>query len=247
MEGAESRLHRGILMDHEEIDEQHIIERFVMGKLSPETEARFEEHFLTCEACVERLELAERFHAALRGVATEETTRVLGTGLLAALARWSGRQQGLVAAGLLVLALTPLGLWWTERAQFAAQQSQITSALAEAQGPRGLGALLVLDAERSATTSASSVQLTLDNTVERIALSFAPTETSSGPLTITLLDSQGNALWRGEIETDPNGEVLLALPAKLLGSGDHEIRLEAKGSAKDLGRYRFQVIQEGSR
>ena len=48
-----------IAMNHAEIEELEITDRYLRGKLPPEDAARFEEHYLYCRECLDRLELAE--------------------------------------------------------------------------------------------------------------------------------------------------------------------------------------------
>ena len=43
-------------MTHAEIEEQDIIDGYLLGKLAAETQEQFELHFLTCVECLERLE-----------------------------------------------------------------------------------------------------------------------------------------------------------------------------------------------
>jgi len=101
-------------MDHTIIDESHIAERFVQGKLAPEEARLFEEHFLGCAECLERVELAERLQEGLRRAAGRRAAAaavVVGAGLLAG---WSRRARIaafalalLLAAGLPVALLLP--------------------------------------------------------------------------------------------------------------------------------------------
>lgn len=62
-------------MDHHYIEEQNIPDRYLLGKLPAEERARFEEHFLDCRECLDRLETTEDFRGALRTVAIEEAAR----------------------------------------------------------------------------------------------------------------------------------------------------------------------------
>ena len=61
-------------MDHAYIEEHNIADRYLMGKLSDDGRARFEEHFMGCAECLDRLETADEFRAALRATETEEAS-----------------------------------------------------------------------------------------------------------------------------------------------------------------------------
>ena len=43
-------------MTHAEIDQKDLIDLYLLGRLPPEVEAAFEEHFLACRECADRLE-----------------------------------------------------------------------------------------------------------------------------------------------------------------------------------------------
>ncbi|HKP12904.1 MAG TPA: zf-HC2 domain-containing protein, partial [Blastocatellia bacterium] len=63
-------------MEHEQIDQSDFIDRYLMGKLSAEESTSFEEHFVDCPRCLDRLQTTDRFLQGLRlaGVETETPT-----------------------------------------------------------------------------------------------------------------------------------------------------------------------------
>jgi hypothetical protein len=63
-------------MDHEQIDQLDLIERYLRGKLPAETSAGFEEHFVDCPQCIARLQTTERFLQDLRLVAAEQAVQI---------------------------------------------------------------------------------------------------------------------------------------------------------------------------
>ena len=98
---AESR------MDHAYVDDQQIAERYLLGKLSGEERDRFEEHFLGCRECVERLELAAILQQGTRQLAGRHAAAT-SLGILAALARLGrSRRAALAAMALLAAVLLP--------------------------------------------------------------------------------------------------------------------------------------------
>jgi hypothetical protein len=50
-------------MDHRYIDERSVAERYLNHKLKPAERAAFEAHLVDCQECIDRLLLAEMFHA----------------------------------------------------------------------------------------------------------------------------------------------------------------------------------------
>lgn len=94
-------------MDHRYIEEADITDRYLLGKLSPEEQDRFEEHFVECPKCLDRLETTREFRRALKAAVAEDAARsraYIQTGLTAWLIRQSRWQR---AALLLATILLP--------------------------------------------------------------------------------------------------------------------------------------------
>jgi len=60
-------------MNHEYINSNQVIERYVMDKLSEEERDAFERHYLSCESCINDIDAAEVLHKQLPG-ALESTS-----------------------------------------------------------------------------------------------------------------------------------------------------------------------------
>lgn len=65
-------------MDHYYVEQFDLVDRYVMGKLPAEESARFEEHFLDCPQCIERLKTTEDFLQDLRLVTIEQASQTDG-------------------------------------------------------------------------------------------------------------------------------------------------------------------------
>lgn len=59
-------------MDHEQIDQLNLIDRYLMGKLLADESAGFEEHFVDCPRCIARLQTTKNFMQDLRLAAVEQ-------------------------------------------------------------------------------------------------------------------------------------------------------------------------------
>src|SRR4029079_2874288 len=79
-------------MDHERIEAQNVIERYVMGRLAPEEEALFEEHLLECRDCRQSIEREEDFQGSLQTLAAGEAARATAAVQMGALA-WLTRRR----------------------------------------------------------------------------------------------------------------------------------------------------------
>ena len=88
-------------MHHDYIEQHQVIEEYVRGRLPDAEATRFEDHYLTCEECLRRLDLAERFQTGFRDVAAEELAAPVG---LAAVFAGLARRRWAATAGVLGLA-----------------------------------------------------------------------------------------------------------------------------------------------
>jgi hypothetical protein len=62
-------------MDHKQIDQFDLIDRYLMGKLLADESASFEEHFVDCPDCIARLQTTKNFMQDLRLVAEQVAQR----------------------------------------------------------------------------------------------------------------------------------------------------------------------------
>ena len=60
------------MMDHNYIEQEHIVDRYLMGKLSPSEADSFEEHYVSCKQCLDALEVAEIMQRGMKQVAAED-------------------------------------------------------------------------------------------------------------------------------------------------------------------------------
>jgi len=100
-------------MDHEYIEEHQVADRYAMGTLPAAEAERFEEHYLSCPECLDRLELAESMQRGFRRMASEDAERLAAARQLAVvawLARLGSRRQAAILSFLFVLAVLPAGL-----------------------------------------------------------------------------------------------------------------------------------------
>ncbi|HKX32255.1 MAG TPA: hypothetical protein VJ302_31500 [Blastocatellia bacterium] len=123
-------------MEHSYIEENQIADRYLSGKLPAEERSRFEEHFVDCSQCLDRLETTADLRTGLRTVAAEEALRartqlqIAQVGLVARLVRLSrARQAGLLAALLFLIAVPPVLLYreWSRASHDLAQINQVFS------------------------------------------------------------------------------------------------------------------------
>jgi hypothetical protein len=59
-------------MDHRYIEQFNIVDHYLLRRLTEEEEASFEEHFVDCPICIDRLKIRENFIQDLRLIAVEQ-------------------------------------------------------------------------------------------------------------------------------------------------------------------------------
>jgi anti-sigma factor RsiW len=123
-------------MEHSYIKDHHIADRYLSGKLSAEERMRFEEHFVDCAECHDRLWAADNFRAGLRIVAAEDATRfrahlrVRQAGVLARAAWLIWRRRAPLLAVVILLIALPMALLvleWSGARRDLAQATQASS------------------------------------------------------------------------------------------------------------------------
>jgi hypothetical protein len=91
-------------MNHQGIEDTDLAERYVTGRLNGQERADFEEHFVDCPVCLERIEANEGFATGLKGV-----KRPAKSSASTPRRHWSRRPTwllgGACAAGLLAIIL----------------------------------------------------------------------------------------------------------------------------------------------
>lgn len=141
-------------MNHDHIEEHQIADRYVMGTLPPDEAERFEDHYLSCPQCLERLALAESMQrgfkrAASQDVAQHAVTRQLA--LVAWLARLGrSRQIGVLTMALLVVAVVALpgGLAWRRTATLNRELTETRRALEEEKQRAAAGSSTAAEIEK---------------------------------------------------------------------------------------------------
>lgn len=120
-------------MNHEEIAERNVVERYLMHRLTADEEERFEEHLLECAECRERVEWEEDFQDSFRTVAAEETARTAlaaRVGILAFLAQRSAARRWLLAAASLLLLGLPAVWLLREQSRLRGEIAHLRAAVA---------------------------------------------------------------------------------------------------------------------
>lgn len=233
-------------MDHVTIEEENVAERYLMGQLTASEVTRFEEHYLDCPECLERLELSKRLCQGLKEIAAEEGTRLARTALLAWLARRGPALQAVLGLALLTVVIVPWALLAPEVSRLSGEHEWLAGELAQALAPQTRTPVFSLSPERSGPTEEPSTRITLRSTPEWVVLALQlPPSQSSAKYRVRLLGARGEPLWQsGQIEGDAAGRVTLSVHSTWLEASSYLVELDAltpTGEPRPVARFAFGV------
>lgn len=119
-------------MNHQEIEQHGIIDRYLSGELPAEAAARFETHLLECPRCLDEIRWSEDLRQAVRTVAAQDQTHA-AAGILAWVVRRTRAQRWTLLAAASLLAVVPPAalLWQQQRLQDELSQARAAARQAE--------------------------------------------------------------------------------------------------------------------
>jgi hypothetical protein len=256
-------------MDHREIEDQSLAERYVAEGLSAEERQAFEEHLVDCAHCQDLVEEAERLRAGLLVLEHEQLPRPLPERAARPPPRALRVRPGLglaLAAGLVVGLLPALAL--LRSAHRDVVEAAAAGAAARAAAERAGALERSLAEERAARERAEASLAAIEQARVLPVLALAATRGGSeGPVpmlrlapdtpfvvlaietagyqsyAIRLLDAGGRELWRGERLSATGAGVAVSLPSRLLVPGAYQLVLEGLAGERRVpaGRFRFRV------
>ena len=91
-------------VNHLQIEESDLVDRYLLGRLLPDEQARFEEHFVDCQECLDRLETSASFRRAVKTASAEDALRA-GAYVQAGILGWLMRRNRWQQTVLLLIAV----------------------------------------------------------------------------------------------------------------------------------------------
>ncbi len=234
-------------MSHEEISARDLVDRYVTGKLSAEESARFEAHFVDCTACLDQLETAERFRAALKNVAAAPAPAAPAP---RPWITWQVAAALLVALGasLFFAVRQPAAERELERARATAQEWQRRYlAVRPPEAAPMVMSTFYLTIPRGPDTKGSEPvnRVTVDAATRWVALSLEGEHDAVG-IRVTVTDAEGRNVWQqSESRGTARTALSVVMPRQTLHRGDYSLTLEtlSGGRYEPAGRYRFRVVE----
>jgi len=248
-------------MDHARIDQEQILERYLMGKLEGDELRHFEEHFVDCPSCLERLQATESLKLALKEMPEDEVA-VRPRSSRSTIAR--RLLQGLLAAGLL---LAILSSWFFSRDASRARR-ELAIARQDTRLARQEQAKLekILERERAVASSAPTTPIAATVFMLNITRGASPEPENRILLAekegwVSLVfdppDRLGISSYRARISTadgrtlaeavvgggPTEGMLAVSLPSSLLSDGDYVLAVDGFDGAGriPLATYRLRI------
>ncbi|HEY3135456.1 MAG TPA: zf-HC2 domain-containing protein [Blastocatellia bacterium] len=226
-------------MNHDYVEELDLIDRYLMGNLTAEESAQFEEHFVDCARCVDRLAITKEFIHGFRQMASGQPTE--GSAYRSRRLHWySPRSLSpkwfALASGFLLLAVVAGAVVMlnrvkqarTESAQWEQRFEQEHQSFTSADGEHR-------EAQRELTERVARLQAELDSKRDREIAS--PGET---PAQINLPILELRATRGGESQADSINKLMLRSAARFLML----VSLESELSHKS---YRITIQGDGKK
>ncbi|MEM7585545.1 MAG: zf-HC2 domain-containing protein [Acidobacteriota bacterium] len=214
-------------MDHPQIDEQDVLERYLQGRLDRDDELAFEAHLLECEECFEQTRWADELGQGLRAAAAQDVVRAAASaGMLAWITSRGRRWGGALAIALMLISS---GLYLRENAR-----------LREVMAPQINTPVFTLGSVRGSTVS----QVSLRESPEWIVLTMALPTVEHPSYRADLVDAAGKTVWRGDgLVPDAADRLVLSVYSTLLAPGEYELRVSGSEPDAEPKTFRFEVTR----
>jgi hypothetical protein len=240
-------------MMHSEIEKTEIVERYVRNQLAPAERQAFEEHFLGCDECFEKLQAAERFSAGMH-VAAEHGLLEARSQFQAMNPGWFAWAFGAMVCTTLIMAGLAGWAYFGQLPRLRSELHQTAAQLKDDQQSRTLTEralpveqaeanvpLVMLQASR-AKEEAASVTLRPDD--KQLVLWIEPGTTRYRDFRLDVFSSDNHLITSVDhLQLSRYGALAASLPAQQLPTGDFRITLTGQNPspAALAGEYHLKI------
>jgi hypothetical protein len=221
-------------MEHKQIDDDNLVDRYVRGTMPVDLRTEFEEHFLDCPDCLEQLKLANSLRDGLRlcgadlAAAAEPQRKAPLRARTRDLFAW--RWWPIVAAACLILGTAPSLVFFRELGSVKNELSKDQAALSSAKKmidsvERAGIAAFVLTPVRG---GAEPARIVLAANPSWTVLTLESDFTGFASYRATLRNDQGGTVWqRDQLQPSSPDAIGIALsPALAIAPGPYTLTLE---------------------
>ncbi len=238
-------------MNHEYINTNQVVERYVMDKLSVEEREAFELHYLSCATCINDIDAAEVFRNELPNVFEPRNSDTVDqraelTPLWSSMLR--SPAYSVVATVLLGVALVASLYLLQSRNEESALRAVLEARLADLVAPQPNTPVVALETRRSGVESIVEVPLPANPGLVILTLSLD--EIGHAEYRATLIEPVGVAAWTVEsLLPDSTDSLVIAVHSTTLGPGDYRVSIQGRmtgGEWQNVSAYdvRFRTANE---
>lgn len=247
---------------HERIDDENLVELYVLGRLPAEEQERFEDHFADCPRCLEAVEAAQDLREGLRARAEDEATAFPGSDSSGAevvafpvektppaAAREPqppaevSRKEWLRWVAVLVVALLPS--WW-----LADRNAELRRQVERLERPFSASPHALLELQRNSGSAVSRVTPSPDNLWIHLAVDLGDLGGVGldrvEQVAVFLSGEEGEILWHQDGLSPPlTGPFHLTIPRRWLVPGTYRLdtSLRAGNRVEPVGPFYFEVAR----
>jgi hypothetical protein len=254
-------------MDHTYVEEHQIADRYVMGTLPADEAERFENHYLSCPECLDRLELTESVQRGFKRMAGQDAAQLAAAHQLAVVA-WLARlgrmrQLMVLLAVLLLPAAVPVGLVAVRGVQLAQALSNAGILRAKLDSSQQALASEHEERMRAHKLAQTALQPHVNDAIVSLVVERGEPD-GGGPVVrpskngwivfeapvdppfqksyrAVLRDGQGKEVRPVEgLQRSERDTLRFSLPPTLLPAGDYSVTIEPGGQ-----RFKFRVLPPG--
>lgn len=232
-------------MDRRYIEDNQIIDRYLMSKLSEEEMEAFEEFFLEDAELVQEIEVRKRF---IRGIRKADRTGLLELGDDESSSMWQrlpvmrpsfATVAAVSAAILLIVAV----LQYSQITRLQSVNQEQVNQIGQLMAPQVNTLLVPLGRTRGATTRGEPViRVHLSSEVEQVILELDIESLGFDNYRLSLDREGAGQLWSSDSDNAPPAVVL---PAELLIPGDYYLQIHGARSGNELvpvAQFSFTVL-----
>jgi len=223
-------------MDHLQIEERNLIDRYVRGTMPAAEREQFEEHFLECAACQEQIELARSFRLAVR----ESVVESLQPAREQRHQRFGWRWAAIACSVGLAIALAGSAVLLRQRTRDRGELAGARSELASLQRPP---VVFALSFSRDA---AARQTVTLTNEARWMVFVTEIDATRYSRYRAAVIGSTGEEIWsQDSIQPNSPDSISVAIPSSKFRPGAYTLAVsgvQADGSSIAVAHFSMQLV-----
>jgi Putative zinc-finger len=214
-------------MDHQDVKNAKLVERYLLGELADPERDAFEEHYFSCPVCAEEVVTATKFLDNAKRPLMELQPGQTARPVIEAAAPWWERWLAFAPKPALAGACTLLAATVVWQGSTAGVPPEVTGSY-------------FVTATRAAGGAPRKIQVVPEQ--KRVALLFNYTDTTVTQFTFLLENTDGQAVqqFNGRAPQDTN-DIQVLVPVKGLHSGRYTLRVQDSATQREIAALPFEL------